>query len=42
MPSEVVGGHFKPASSGRKDPAFIGKCRDEFVVVVEIILPIDN
>jgi hypothetical protein len=29
-------------SNGRKDPAFIGKGRDEFVVVVEIILPIDN
>jgi len=42
MPSEGVSGHFKPASNGRKDPAFIGKSRDGFVVVVEIILPIDN
>jgi hypothetical protein len=42
MPSEGVSGHFKPTSNGRKDPAFIGKGRDEFVVVVEIILPIDN
>jgi hypothetical protein len=42
MPSEGASGHFKPASNGRKDPAFIGKGRDEFVVVVEIILPIDN
>jgi hypothetical protein len=42
MPSEGASGHFKPASNGRKDPAFIGEGRDEFVVVVEIILPIDN